>query len=79
MVRFRRFWKLWRNRRELTKEGFELNGIDEALFIQDIDGVDAKDINCDYIHTKDLFELLSEADVISNDYNYEMMSAFLEK
>lgn len=25
-----------------------------------------------------VFELLQEADVISNDYNYEMMSAFLE-
>ena len=55
LVRFRRFWKLWINRRELTKEGFELNGIDEALFIQYIDGVDAKDMNCDYIHPKDLF------------------------
>lgn len=64
--------------KELTKEGFELDGIDEELFIQDIDGIDAKDMNCDYIHTKDLFELLQEADVISNDYNYEIMSAFLE-
>ena len=63
---------------ELTKQGFELNGIDEELFIQDIDGINAKDINCDYIHPKDLFELLQEADVISNDYNYELMSAFLE-
>ena len=63
---------------ELTKEGFELDGTDEELFIQDIDGIDAKDMNCDYIHPKDLFELLTEADVISNDYNYEMMSAFLE-
>ena len=63
---------------ELTKEGFELDGIDEELFIQDIDGIDAKAMNCDYIHPKDLFELLQEADVISNDYNYEMMSAFLE-
>ena len=27
---------------------------------------------------KDLCELLLDADVISNDYNYEMMSAFLE-
>ena len=50
----------------------------EELFIQDIDGIDAKDMNCDYIHPKDLFELLQEADVISNDYNYEIMSAFLE-
>ena len=63
---------------ELIKEGFELDGIDEELFIQDIDGIDTKDMNCDYIHPKDLFELLSEADVISNDYNYELMSAFLE-
>lgn len=63
---------------ELTKEGFELNGIDEELFIQDIDGIDAKDMNCDYIHPKDLFELLQEADVISSNYNYEIMFAFLE-
>ena len=63
---------------ELTKQGFELNGIDEELFIQDIDGIDAKDMNCDYINPKDLFELLQEADVISNDYNYKIMSAFLE-
>ena len=63
---------------ELTKQGFKLNGIDEELFIQDIDGINVKDMNCDYIHPKDLFELLSEADVISNDYNYELMSAFLE-
>ena len=63
---------------ELTKQGFELDGIDEELFIQDIDGIDAKDMNCDYIHPKDLFEFLQKADVISNDYNYELMSAFLE-
>ena len=63
---------------ELTKQGFELNGIDEELYIQDIEGIDAKDMNCDYIHPKHLFELLQEADVISNDYNYEIMSAFLE-
>ena len=63
---------------ELTKQGFELDGIDEELFIQDIDGIDAKDMNCDYIHPKELFEFLQEADVISNDYNYELMTAFLE-
>ena len=62
---------------ELTKQGFELNGIDEELFIQDIDGINAKDINCDYIHPKDLFELLNEADVISNDYKYELMNEYL--
>lgn len=63
---------------ELKKEGFILNGIDEELFIQDIEGLDCNGLNCDYTHPKDLFELLQEADVISNDYNYEIMSAFLE-
>ncbi len=63
---------------ELIKQGFELDGIDEELFIQDIEGINASDMNCDYIHPKDLFELLQEADVISNDKNYELMSAFLE-
>ena len=63
---------------ELTKQGFELDGLDEELFIQDIDGISTNGLNCDYTHPKDLFELLQEADVISNDYNYEIMSAFLE-
>ena len=63
---------------ELTKQGFELDGIDEELFIQDIEGISASSCNWDYTHPKDLFELLQEADVISNDYNYEIMSAFLE-
>lgn len=63
---------------ELIKQGFELNGLDEELFIQDIIGIDAKDMNCYYIHPKTLFKLLQEADVISNDYNYEIMSAFFE-
>ncbi|MGN0961284.1 MAG: antirestriction protein ArdA [Christensenellales bacterium] len=63
---------------ELTKEGFELNGLDEELFIQDIDGLDSNGLDCDNTHPKDFFELLQEADVLSNDYNYELMSAFLE-
>ncbi len=63
---------------ELKKEGFELDGIDEELFIQDIDGLNSDSCNWDYTHPKDLFELLQEADVIDNDYNYEIMSAFLE-
>ena len=39
-------------KQELTKQGFELNGLDEELFIQDIEGIDAKDMNCDCIHPK---------------------------
>ena len=43
---------------ELTKQGFELDGLDEELFIQDIDGISTNGLNCDYTHPKDLFELL---------------------
>lgn len=49
---------------ELKKEGFELDGIDEELFIQDIEGLPSDCCNWDYTHPKDLFELLQEADVM---------------
>ena len=62
---------------ELKKEGFDLNGIDEELFIQDIDGIETSN-NWDYTHPKQLFELLLEADVLENDYKYEIMCAYLE-
>ena len=63
---------------ELKKEGFDLEGIDEELFIQDIDGLPSNCCNWDYTHPKDLFELLQEADVIDNDYKYDLMNAYLE-
>ena len=63
---------------ELKKEGFELDGIDEELFIQDIDGLPSNCCNWDYTNPKDLFELLQEADVIDNDYKYKVMCAYLE-
>lgn len=63
---------------ELKKEGFDLDGIDEELFIQDIDGLPSDCCNWDYTHPKDLFELLQEADVIDNDYKYDLMNAYLE-
>ena len=52
----------------LTKQGFELDGIDEELFIQDIEGLPNDCCNWDYTHPKELFELLQEADVLNNDY-----------
>ena len=64
--------------KELKQEGFKLDGIDEELFIQDIDGLPSNSCNWDYTHPKELFELLQEADVLDNDSNYEIMSAFLE-
>ena len=35
---------------ELTKQGFELNGIDEELFVQDIEGIPTSGINWDYVN-----------------------------
>ena len=63
---------------ELQQEGFELDGIDEELFIQDIDGLPSNICNWDNTHPKNLFELLQDADVLDNNYNYEVMQAYLE-
>ena len=61
---------------ELEQEGFELNGIDEELFIQDIEGIEGA--NWDYVNPESLFELLKEADVLGNSYYFDVMQAFLE-
>lgn len=64
--------------KELINEGFELDGIDEELFIQDIEGISADSKSWDYTHPKTLFGLLTEAEVLNDDYKYEVMEAFLE-
>ena len=63
---------------ELKKEGFELDGIDEELFIQDIEGISADDINWDYMHPETLFNTLYEAGIFKYEYMYKEMEAFLE-
>ena len=63
---------------ELVKQGFKLDGIDEELFIQDIDGLDCKGLNCDYTHPKRLFEKLNDSGVLTDSYKFEVMEAFLE-
>ncbi len=63
---------------ELKKQGFKLNGIDEELFIQDVEGLPSNCCNWDYMNPKRLFEILSESDVLYNDYKYEVLQAFLE-
>ena len=63
---------------ELKKQGFELDGIDEELFIQDIEGIYDNSINWDYVHPKPLFETLKESGVLDNDYQLEVMNAYLE-
>ena len=42
---------------ELKTRGFELDGIDEELFVQDIEGLPSDGTNWDYVHPKDLFEM----------------------
>lgn len=63
---------------ELKKEGFELDGIDEELFIQDVEGIDDGSVNWDYVNPETLFNTLNESGVLTNDYKYKVFCAFLE-
>ena len=62
---------------ELTKRGFDLEGIDEELFIQDIEGFDA-DVRWDYMNPEELFNTLKESEVLEDTYKYDVMTAYLE-
>ncbi len=62
---------------ELTKQGFKLNGIDEELFIQDIENFPG-DTNWDYVHPKTLFELLKESGILDNEYAFKTMEAYID-
>ena len=61
---------------ELIKEGFILNGIDEELFIQDVEGI--KGFSCDYMHPKRLFNLCRDAGILEDQYKYEVALAYIE-
>ncbi len=63
---------------ELTKQGFVLNGIDEELFIQDVENFPASGVNWDYVHPQTLFELLKKSGVLEDSNKYEKMDAFCE-
>ena len=63
---------------ELERQGFELDGIDEELFIQDIDNFPTSCANWDYVHPETLFNLLYEADVLEDSRKYDVLMAFLE-
>lgn len=63
---------------ELKKEGFELDGIDEELFIQDVEGISDNSVNWDYVNPETLFNTLNESGVLTNDYKYKVFCAFLE-
>lgn len=63
---------------ELKREGFKLDGIDEELFVQDVEGLPSNTCNWDFLHPQKLFETLKESGVLDNDYKYETMLAYLE-
>lgn len=63
---------------ELIKEGFILDGIDEELFIQDIEGIDSRAANWDYTNPQTLFEMITESEILLYDYKYETFEAFVE-
>jgi hypothetical protein len=63
---------------ELKKQGFNLKGIDEELFIQDIEGLPSSACNWDITNPKVLFETLKESSVLENKYQFELMQAYLE-
>ncbi|MBO5512181.1 MAG: antirestriction protein ArdA [Oscillospiraceae bacterium] len=63
---------------ELERQGFELDGIDEELFIQDIDNFPSDATNWDYMHPQRLFEILHEAEVLDDSGKYDTLMAFLE-
>lgn len=63
---------------ELKKEGFELDGIDEELFVQDIEGILTSSTNWDYMHPKEIFELIKKSGILNSAYKYEVMEAYCE-
>ena len=63
---------------ELEKEGFVLNGIDEELFVQDIENFPTDSGSWDYENPKNLFETLLNSGVLNDDYKYQVMQAYCE-
>ena len=63
---------------ELKEEGFILDGIDEELFIQDVEGLPLGCKNWDYTNPQTLFETLYESGVLDDEYKYNVLMAFLE-
>lgn len=57
---------------ELKKEGFILDGIDEELFVQDIENfISSNSVNWDNVNPQSLFELLKKSGVLDDDDKYD--------
>lgn len=64
---------------ELVRQGFELDGIDEELFVQDIENfISSGSVNWDYVHPQSLFELLKKSGVLDDDDKYEKAVIYCE-
>ena len=63
---------------ELKKQGFELDGIDEELFVQDIENFPANVGNWDYVNPQTLFETLKKSGVLDDDDKYEKMKIYCD-
>lgn len=64
---------------ELKRQGFDLNGIDAELFIQDHDGLNGLDgFNCDNMHPQRLFNLLKESGAMDDKYQAIAAAAYIE-
>ena len=59
---------------ELKKQGFQLDGIDEELFVQDIEGVPTESKNWDYVHPKKIFELIKKSGVLDEQRKYDIVA-----
>lgn len=60
---------------ELKKQGFDLDGIDEELFIQDIEGIDVG--NTDYVNPAKVFDTLKESGILDDEDKLETANAYI--
>ena len=63
---------------ELVKQGFELETIDEELFVQDIEGFFDVSINYDYTNPQQLFDLIKDSGILLDDNKYDLGEAVCE-
>ena len=63
---------------ELRKQGFDLEGEDEELFIQDFDFKMPSGLSGDYTHPKFLYDTLKNSGVLHNEHLYKEMMAYCE-
>ena len=63
---------------ELTKQGFKLDGIDEELFVQDIENFPSNSKNWDFVNPKELFETLKLSGVLDDEDKFTKMIAYCD-